>query len=533
MSFQARLSIVKQFVRRNRASLQDIGLIAAVVGVSAYVLYEVDVFINDAEQSFDRALELDELPLLGAILTLGLLVFAWRRYRELKQETQRRIAAEQHARELAFQDPLTALPNRRKFTEALKAAIAAPPRSGGAHALLMLDLNGFKQINDVFGHGTGDEALIVVGERLLGTMREGDLVARLGGDEFAILAEQIASPEAATGLALRVIGALDPPIVAGQAAHHIQTGIGICLFPFEGCTPEEAMRRADVALYKAKVDHRSSARFFDAEMDHHVREREFMERELRAAVAAREIRPYFQPLVDLKTKQVTGFEALARWTHRDLGEIPPERFIPIAEDAGLIHELGEQLLFLACRAAATWPSSVTLAFNISPLQLKDRTLGLRITTILAKTGLSPKRLELEITESALVRDLEAAQTTLGALRELGIRIALDDFGTGYSSLYHLRNFKLDKIKIDRSFIDSMDSERESAEIVNALVGLGQGLGFTVTAEGIEKADQQSQLLARGCDQGQGFLFGEAISAEQASALFESKTADDALRTAAE
>jgi len=279
------------------------------------------------------------------------------------------------------------------------------------------------------------------------------------------------------------------------------------------------MRRADVALYKAKSDRSTSTRFFDAEMDRYVREREFMERELRAAVEAGDIQPFYQPLVDLKTKQIIGFEALARWTHTDLGVIPPERFIPIAEDSGLIRQLGDQLLRRACCTAATWPAHIVLAFNISPLQLKDNSFGLRVLAILGETGLSPRRLELEITESALVRDLEAARETFGALREAGVRIALDDFGTGYSSLYHLRNFKLDKIKIDRSFIANMAAERESAEIVNALVGLGQGLGFTITAEGIEQADQESELLAKGCQQGQGFLFGDAVSAEQASQLF--------------
>jgi predicted signal transduction protein with EAL and GGDEF domain len=300
----------------------------------------------------------------------------------------------------------------------------------------------------------------------------------------------------------------------------LDSGIGICLFPFKACSAQEVMRRADVALYKAKADRQSSARFFDDDMDRYLREREFMERELRAAIAAEEIRPFFQPLVDLKTKAVVGFEALARWTHRELGDIPPERFIPIAEDAALIGELSDQLLRRACTAAGEWPRHVTLSFNISPVQLRDPTLGLRVLAILGATGLSPRRLEIEITESALVRDLAAAQEAIGALRDAGVRIALDDFGTGYSSLYHLRNFKVDKIKIDRSFIEKMGSERESAEIVSALVGLGRGLGLTITAEGIEQDGQQSDLVDKGCEEGQGFLFGAAVSAAEARKLFE-------------
>jgi EAL domain-containing protein (putative c-di-GMP-specific phosphodiesterase class I) len=227
----------------------------------------------------------------------------------------------------------------------------------------------------------------------------------------------------------------------------------------------------------------------------------------------------FQPIVDLRSKRVVGFETLARWFPAALGEVPPDRFIPIAEDAGLIQELSDQLLRAACEAAHGWPADVTLAFNISPVQLKDPGLGLRVLGILGEAGLTPNRLELEITESALVRDLDAAQQVLGALRDAGVRIALDDFGTGYSSLYHLRNFKIDKIKIDRSFVLNMGSERESAEIVNALVGLGHGLGLTITAEGIEEGAQEAKLLTQGCEQGQGYLFGRAVPAEQTAAFF--------------
>jgi diguanylate cyclase (GGDEF)-like protein len=515
---RASLDRVLAFMIRHRVKLIDLAFALAALLIAAYLLYEIDVFVADEELAQPKVIQADEWALLGALLSVCMLVFAWRRFREQKLETQRRIAAERHARELAFQDALTGLPNRRQFTEALNAAVAAPPGAGGVHALLMLDLNGFKQTNDVYGHAAGDEMLIVVGERLLAAVRQGDLVARLGGDEFAILAQHLAGAEAATGIARRIAAELMTPVTVANIERRIETGIGICLFPFDGTTPAEVMRRADVALYRAKSDRHTSARFFDDEMDRYVREREHLERALRAAVATEQIKPFFQPLVDLKTKAVVGFEALARWTHPELGEVEPERFISIAEDCGLIRELGDQLLRRACRAAAAWPAHVTLAFNISPLQLKDRGLGLRILAILGETGLSPRRLELEITESALVRDLAAAQEVLGALRNAGVRIALDDFGTGYSSLYHLRNFKLDKIKIDRSFIESMGSERESAAIVNALVGLGHGLGFTITAEGIEKADQESELLAKGCEQGQGFLFGKAMSADQAQAL---------------
>jgi diguanylate cyclase (GGDEF)-like protein len=530
MSFYVRVNPIKRFVRRNRVSIQDLLFGAAAVAVTAYVLYDVDVFVTGPEP-VRQSIELDELPIIGAVLSVVMLIFAWRRFKEQKRETRRRIAAEQHARALAMEDPLTGLPNRRQFTEALKAAVDAPPGAGGAHALLILDLNGFKQVNDVYGHGTGDEALIVVGERLLGTVRQGDLVARLGGDEFAVLAKHLAGAEAATSIALHIIHAFSPPIGTGTSVHRLGAGIGISMFPFAGCSPEEVMRRADVALYKAKADRISSMRFFDDDMDRHVREREFMERELQAAIAANEICPFFEPLVDLRTKTVVGFEALARWRHKDLGNVPPDRFIPIAEDAGLIHELSDQLLRQSCQAAVMWPKNATLAFNISPVQLNDPTLGLRVLSILGETGLRPTRLEIEITESALVHHLEGAKEVLGSLRDAGVQIVLDDFGTGYSSLYHLRNFKFDKIKIDRSFVQRMDVEHENAKIVNALIGLGHGLGLTVTAEGVEGQNQESELYAKGCQQGQGLVFGKAVPAEQTQAFFSAQTPEKASSSA--
>jgi diguanylate cyclase (GGDEF)-like protein len=519
MPLDERLARTMRFVIRNRIIFQDLLFVIAAVLVTGYVALDVDLFVAEGGKPVPGTIEADEMPVIGAVLCLGLLVFAWRRSQEQRREFQRRLAAEQQARALALQDPLTGMPNRRQFTDALVTAVAAPPRSDGAHALLMIDLNGFKQVNDVYGHGAGDETLIVVGQRLSALVRKGDLVARLGGDEFAIVAQHLAGAEAVTSIALRVIEALSIPITVAGAQRQIGAGIGICLLPFQGNTPEETMRRADVALYKAKADRRSSLRFFNQEMDENVRERELLERELREAIAREQIRPFFQPLVDLRTQEIIGFEALARWRHGDLGEIPPDRFIPIAEDSGLIRELTDQLLHAACEAARDWPTHVTLSFNISPVQLKDRTLGLRVLTILGQSGLLPQRLEIEITESALVRDLEAAQEVLGVLRTSGVRIALDDFGTGYSSLYHLRNFKFDKIKIDRSFVSRMNSERESAEIVNALIGLGHGLGLTITAEGIEEGQQTAALLAGGCQQGQGFLFGKAVPAEDAAALF--------------
>lgn len=513
-------------MRRNRRAIAELSLILMGLLSATYWVYEVDVFANEDRTTVkEKTIELDEALLLGGLFTFSMLVFAVRRYLEQKREISRRMLAEDRVRELAFQDVLTGLPNRRQFDDSLRAALAAPPRSGAAHALFLLDLNGFKLVNDVHGHGIGDELLIVVAQRLLGAVRDGDLVARFGGDEFAILARHVSGAEAATNIALRVIQAMETPIVIGTLQHRVSVGIGIALAPFDGSTGEEVLRKADVALYRAKSQRRSALRFFEQQMDHGVRERERMERALRAAMDDGSLVTVYHPTVDLRSRRVVGFEATPRWIHPDLGQVPPVRFIPIAEETGLIHELAERILRDACTTAMRWPDPVTLALDLYPAQLRDPDFRSRVLSVLSSTGLAPHRLEIEITESALVQDLEVAQEVLGGLRATGVRIVLDNFGTGYSSLYHLRNFKLDKIKIDRGFIESVTSQEESAAIVSALAGLGSGLGLTVAAEGVDATQQRASLLGLGCTLGQGHLFGEAVLAEATATFFEHQLAD--------
>ncbi|HVG27913.1 MAG TPA: EAL domain-containing protein [Acidobacteriaceae bacterium] len=500
---------------RHRTSIKDFSILIAVLLVGLYLVFEYDLFRNsDGVTLHQETVELDEALLLGGIMAIGLLGFSVRRYMEQRKESGRRRSAEQHIRTLAFQDALTGLPNRRQFDDALRTAAAALPREGAAHAVLLLDLNGFKQVNDIYGHAVGDQVLSVVAQRLLGCMRDGDLVARLGGDEFSILSQHLAGPEAATNIALRVIEALKEPISAGSTRHQIGAGIGIALIPGDASTPGQALRKADVALYRAKEERRSAVRFFEDEMDKSVQEREWLMQELRVAVAQETIQVFFQPSVNMRSKRIVSFEALPRWVHPSMGEIGSDRFIPIAEESGLIYELADQILRQACAAAAQWPDDVVLSVDVLASQLKDRKLKSRVLEILRLTGLPPHRLEIEITESTLVRNLEAAQEILGGLRDAGVRIALDNFGTGYSSLYHIRNFKMDKIKIDSSFIHGMLAETETADVVRALVGLGQGLGVTIAADGIQDFDQQASLLRSGCEFGQGFLYSGPVSAEE-------------------
>jgi diguanylate cyclase (GGDEF)-like protein len=518
--YTSRSARFRSFVMRHRFAMRDLSIVAVFALVTLYWVYEVDVFENAPGLSTKNAtIELDEALLVGGLLALALLAFAWRQYVRQRHETARRVAAEQHARELAYQDGLTGLPNRRRFDEALKEAIGSPPRAGACHGLFLLDLNGFKQINDIHGHGVGDEVLTIVGQRLLAAMRDGDMVARIGGDEFAVLAMHLLGSEAATNVAMRVVDALEAPITAGGSVHRIGTGIGIAMIPQDANTGEEAQRKADVALYRAKAERRSAIRFFEPLMDARVHERSAFVHELRAAVAAGDIKPIFLPIVQLASSEVTGFELKPRWEASDGTVVPAERFIPVAEEAGLMHAIGEDLLRKGCEAAAVWPAHVTLAADVFQSQLKDQLFSAKVVRLLHETGVAPSRLQLEITESALVADPESAGLLLGTLRGAGIRVVLDNFGTGYSSLYHLRNFKLDAVKIDRRFVETMNADHDSASIVTALVGLGRGLGMSVIAEGVAASDQESSLLNQGCETGQGPLFSEPLTSMGTAGLF--------------
>jgi len=459
--------------------------------------------------------EVDDAIFVVFTISIAMMIFAWRRVRDLGSEIKARRAAEDAARKLARHDPLTGLPNRRYFTEKLDEALHSVIADGRRAAVLMLDLDGFKAINDMHGHLAGDKALAKFAERI-SMAAKGALVARVGGDEFSIVMPKITSLDDPAGLARRISKAVTEPFqIAGtETALGVGIGIGIAVAPDDGTTADDLVRRADLALYRAKAEGRSFTRFFEPAMDAHVERRTVVERELRAAIAAQSIEAHYQPLVHLDGDRIIGFEALARWNSPTLGTVFPNVFIAVAEECGLINQLGDQLLRAACREAMSWPNDFTLAFNISPVQLRDATLGLRVLAILGETGFPPARLELEITESAIVGDALLAQRTIDELRSAGVRIALDDFGTGYATMSQLLAFRFDKIKIDRSFVDKLGTDAESAVIVRAIIGLAKGLGLTTTAEGIETNVQLADLKAQGCIEGQGYLFGKAMPAAQ-------------------
>jgi diguanylate cyclase (GGDEF)-like protein len=461
----------------------------------------------------------DDIIFVAFAVCLGLLVYGVRRYQDLSYEIKARISAELEARNLARHDPLTGLPNRRFFAEKLDDYLRGASATQRV-AVLMIDLDGFKAINDMHGHAAGDKALTEFARRIGLILRTDSILARIGGDEFAIIKPNINSLDDPTNLARRIASAVAEPFVIGDVSAELRVGVGIAVAPDDGIDPEELVRRADRALYRAKAAGPSSVRFFEPNMDTYVDRRIQIEREFRIAIASNSIVPHYQPLVSLNGNRVIGFEALARWESEGLGNIPPDVFIPIAEETGLIKELGNQLLRRACLDANAWPENFILASNISPIQLCDPTLGLRILSILGQTGFSPRRLEIEITEGALVTNIEVAQTVIDELRQAGVRIALDDFGTGYATLAQLLSFHLDKIKIDRSFVSRLSGSEDSLVIVRAILGLAKGLRLTTTAEGIEDVKQLECLKANGCTEGQGYLFSRAVPAAEIPALLD-------------
>jgi diguanylate cyclase (GGDEF)-like protein len=405
---------------------------------------------------------------------------------------------------LARHDALTNLPNRTKFREHLKQALR---RANHHIAVLCLDLDHFKDINDSLGHPIGDDLLKEVARRLLASVREADTVSRLGGDEFAIVhvGSELQASEAAS-IAARLVEIIGAPYVIQGHQLMIGASIGISTAPDDGNDPDQLLKNADLALYRAKADGRGTYRFFEAGMDARAQARRLLELDLRAALLRNEFEVYYQPFQDLKTNRIIGFEALVRWNHPLRGMIPPLNFIPLAEETGLIVPIGDWVLRTACMDAVGWSQDVCVAVNLSPAQFKNLHLVPSVTSALAASGLPARRLELEITESVLLQDSEATLATLHKLRGFGVRISMDDFGTGYSSLSYLRSFPFDKIKIDRSFVHELATRDDSMAIVRAVTGLGKSLGISTTAEGVETNEQLTLLRSEGCTEVQGFLF---------------------------
>jgi len=373
----------------------------------------------------------------------------------------------------------------------------------------VLGIDNFKAVNDTLGHGIGDKLLKSVAKRLRSTLREEDTLARLNSDEFAIIQAGLTRPEEAVLLARRLLEAIGEPYLLEGHSVVIGASIGIAMAPGDGDESEKLLKNADMALSRAKNDSRGTFSFFEAGMDARAQSRRKIEIDLRHAIETDVLRPYYQPLVDLATGRITGFEALVRWPHPERGMISPAEFIPVAEETGLINGLGGLMLRRACADAALWPDDVRVAVNLSPLQFRVGNLLSVVMDALKQSGLPAKRLELEITETLLLEKSGQTLATLHALRALGVRISMDDFGTGYSSLSYLRSFPFDKIKIDQSFVRDLAANRDAQAIVRSIISLGVGLGVIITAEGVETEAELSCLRAEGCHEGQGYLFSPA------------------------
>ena len=430
------------------------------------------------------------------------------------------IEAERRAQYLALHDPLTELPNRELFGERLEQAIATVSRRGDVAAVVCVDLDRFKDVNDLLGHAAGDLLIKGCAERLQACVRETDTVARIGGDEFAIVQVGLEQPDGAQRLCRRVLETLGAPFDLDGHEVLVTASIGIALVPLDGSIPGRLLQSADIALYRAKDEGRNTFRFFEAGMDARLQARKALERDLRLALARNELELYYQPKVELGREGLSGVEALVRWHHPERGLVPPGEFIGVAEETGLIVALGEWVLRSACVQATEWPQ-LQMSVNISPVQFKQRDLVGVVRRALANSSLDPERLELEITEGVLLQNTDAAMTTLRQLKDLGVHIAMDDFGTGYSSLGYLQKFPFDKIKIDRSFVSALETRGDADAIVRAVVGLGHSLGMRTCAEGVETDAQLAFLKREGCDEVQGYYFGKPMPAPEFERLYSS------------
>ncbi|RTL72763.1 MAG: EAL domain-containing protein, partial [Hyphomicrobiales bacterium] len=420
---------------------------------------------------------------------------------------------------MAMHDTLTGLPNRLLLRDRLARATGRVSEQN-LLAVHCLDLDRFKTVNDTLGHPMGDALLRAVAERLQGCIRGMDSVARLGGDEFAVLQMGISEPSHAASLAERLIATLSEPFEIDGHRIVIGASVGIAVAPFNGTDGTILLKNADLALYCSKTEGRGRYRFFEAEMDARIQARRLLELDLASALALDQFELHYQPLVDLKTNRVVAMEALLRWKHPTRGNVSPVEFIPITEEIGLIETLGRWVLQQACLEATRWPDEVGVSVNLSPHQFKSGTLAFDVAAALATSGLPARRLELEITESALMQNTESTLETLARIRDLGVKVAMDDFGTGYSSLSYLHAFPFDKIKIDKCFVQNLSEKPDSGHILRAVVGLGTSLRMITTAEGVETADQLEQLRGEGCTQVQGYYFSPPRPANEVDALLE-------------
>ncbi len=487
-----------------------------IIGIAVVVLLILAALGNGyfelARQQMERLGATNSRIITGLLLlNVALTIYGSRLYRDARHEVIERTAAEKRAQSLASTDPLTGFLNRRSLVEAVEEQLGAADKRRRAVAMLIIALDGFKTINDVHGHLTGDNLLRTTADVIRKALPQGAIAARLGGDEFA--AAFLFDPDAPIGvdsIAHYIVDRLGKPFDLAGVHTHISASLGIARSDGDCASVDALLRRADIAMYAAKKLGRGRAVWFDASMERELQNRNAIEAGLRRGIPESEFVPFFEQQIDLTTGSLHGFEMLARWQHPERGIVSPDEFIGVAEECGLISDLSLCVMRQAFEEARAWDPALTLSVNISPSQLKDPWLAQRIVKLLVETGFPAERLEVEITESSLFENLGLAQSIVGSLKNQGIRLALDDFGTGYSSLAHLRALPFDRIKIDRSFVTSINDNPESAAIVNAITRLADSLNLAVTAEGIEDALIEARLRSIGKYKGQGWLFGRPM-----------------------
>ncbi|HYT15672.1 MAG TPA: EAL domain-containing protein [Burkholderiales bacterium] len=508
-------------------SPQDINNVwlAGAIGGFTFMLLATTLLVSvfDAHLANRAAKHAENLRLLNVNLEKQAAELSQTNVR-LQDEVKERVRSEEQIQYLAYHDALTTLPNRALFSKILNHGISQAHRRKKELAVLFIDLDRFKNINDTLGHEAGDALLKEVGKRLKQSLRESDTVARLGGDEFVVLLEELADQKHVSVVAHKILTTLVKPFVTLGQEFRVTASIGISTYPADGEDERSLMKNADIAMYRAKEEGKNNFQFYSKELNEHSFERLTMESSLRRALERNEFELHYQPKVDLRTGRITGVEALLRWHHPDLGMVSPAQFIPMAEETGLIVPIGKWVLRTACRQHKAWQDQglprLSVAVNLSARQFSDENLLQDITSIVKESGIDPVLLELEITESMLMNNVEKAIRTLDALNEMGIRLAIDDFGTGYSSLSTLKRFPINTIKVDRSFIRDLPGGVDDRAIAGAIIAMGQALGMTVIAEGVETKEQADYLRGQSCDEFQGFYFKKAMPADELAQLLQ-------------